>query len=54
MEEWFSIFNWMLGVGSVVKQRWSEDLREVWEREETSVAGVEWVKRRAAGQGAES
>ena len=44
-----SIFHWVVGVGSVVKQRWSEDLREVWEGEETSVAGAEWVKRRAAG-----
>ena len=34
-----------------MKQKWSEDLKEVWEREETSVAGAEWVKRRAAGQG---
>ena len=50
-EEWFSIFNQVVGVGFVVKQRLSEDLREVWEREETSVAGAEWVKRRAAGQG---
>ena len=52
--EGFSIFNWVVRVGFVVKQRWSEDLREVWECEETSVAGAEWVKRRAAGQGAES
>ena len=50
-EEWFSIFNQVVGVGFVAKQRLSEDLREVWEREETSVAGAEWVKRRAAGQG---
>ena len=53
-EEWFSIFNWVVGVGFVVKQRQSEDLREVWEHVETNVAGAEWVKRRAAGQGAES
>ena len=52
-EECFSIFNWVVRVGFVVKQRWSEDLRQVWECE-TSVAGAEWVKRRAAGQGAES
>ena len=44
----------MVQVSFVVKQRLSEDLRKVWEREETSVAGAEWVKRRAAGQGAES
>ena len=44
----------MVGVGFFVKQRLSEDLREVWEHEETSAAGAEWVKRRAAGQGAES
>ena len=50
-EEWFSIFNQVVEVGFVVKQRLSEDLREVWESEETSVAGAEWVKRRAAGQG---
>ena len=41
----------MVGVGFIVKQRRSEDLREVWECEETSVARAEWVKRRAAGQG---
>ena len=51
LEEWFSIFNCVVGVGFVVKQRQSEDLREVWECEETSVARAEWVKRRAAGQG---
>ena len=51
LEEWFSIFNWVVGVGFVVKQRQSEDLREVWEHVETNVAGAEWVKRRAAGQG---
>ena len=44
----------MVRVSFVVKQRLSEDLREVWEREETSVVGAEWVKRRAAGQGADS
>ena len=54
LEEWFSIFNQVVRVSFVVKQRLSEDLREVWEREETSVVGAEWVKRRAAGQGAES
>ena len=54
MEERFSIFNQVVRVSFVVKQRLSEDLREVWECEETSVAGAEWVKRRAAGQGAES
>ena len=48
-EERFSIFNRVVGVGFVVKQRLSEDLKEVWECEETSVAGAEWVKRRAAG-----
>ena len=41
LEEWFSIFNCVVGVGFVVKQRQSEDLREVWECEETSVAGAE-------------
>ena len=41
----------MVGVGFFVNQSLSEDLREVWECEETSVAGAEWVKRRAAGQG---
>ena len=50
-EERFSIFNWVVGVGFVVKQRLSEDLKEVWEYEETSVAGAEWVKKRAAVQG---
>ena len=54
LEEWFSIFNQVVRVSFVVKQRLSEDLREVWEREETSVVGAEWVKRRAAGQGADS
>ena len=54
LEEWFSIFSGVVRVGFIVKQRQSEDLREVWECEETSVAGAEWVKRRAAGQGAES
>ena len=54
LEEWFSIFNQVVGVGFSLKQRLSEDLREVWEREETSVVGAEWVKRRAAGQGADS
>ena len=54
LEEWFSIFNRAVRVGSVVNQRLSEDLRGVWESEETSVAGAEWVKRRAAGQGVES
>ena len=54
LEEWFCIFNRVVGVGFVVKQRRSEDSREVWEHEETSVAGAEWVKRRAARQGAES
>ena len=54
LEEWFSIFNRVVGVGFVVKQRRSEDSREVWEHEETSVAEAEWVKRRAARQGAES
>ena len=44
------VFHFQPG-GWVVKQKWSEDLKEVWEREETSVAGAEWVKRRAAGQG---
>ena len=51
LEEWFPIFNQVVGVGFVVKQRLSEDSREVWQCEETSVAGAEWVKRRAAGQG---
>ena len=41
MEEWFSIFNQVVGVGFSLKQRLSEDLREVWECEETSVAGAE-------------
>ena len=41
-------------VSFFVNQSLSEDLRGVWECEETSVAGAEWVKRRAAGQGAES
>ena len=41
LEEWFSIFNCVVGVGFVVKQRQSEDLREVWECEETSVARAE-------------
>ena len=50
-EERFSIFNRVVGVGFVVKQRLSEDLKEVWECEETSVAGAEWVKKRAAVQG---
>ena len=50
-EERFSIFNWVVGVGFIVKQRLSEDLKEVWEYEETSVAGAEWVKKRAAVQG---
>ena len=54
LEKWFPIFNQVVGVSFVVKQRLSEDLREVWEHEETSVAGTEWVKRRAAGRGAES
>ena len=53
-EEWFSIFNWVVGVSFVVKQRLSEDLREVWEHEDNTVAGTEWVKRRAAKWGAES
>ena len=51
LEEWFSIFSRVVGVSFIVKQRLSEDLREGWEGEETSVAGAEWVKRRAAGQG---
>ena len=54
MEGLFPIFSHVVGVGFFVKQRLSEDLREVWEHEETSAAGAEWVKRRAAGQGAES
>ena len=54
MEGLFPIFSHVVGVGFFVKQRLSEDLREVWECEETSVAGAEWVKRRAARQGAES
>ena len=54
LEEWFSIFNWVVGVSFVVKQRLSEDLREVWEHEDNTVAGTEWVKRRAAKWGAES
>ena len=54
MEKWFSIFNWVVGVSFVVKQRLSEDLREVWEHEDNTVAGTEWVKRRAAKWGAES
>ena len=41
----------MVRVSFFVNQSLSEDLRGVWEREETSVAGAEWVKRRAAGQG---
>ena len=41
MEERFSIFNQVVRVSFVVKQRLSEDLREVWECEETSVAGAE-------------
>ena len=41
----------MVRVSFFVNQSLSEDLRVVWEREETSVAGAEWVKRRAAGQG---
>ena len=49
MEEWFSIFNRVVRVGFVVKQRLRENLREVWECEEISVVGVEWVKWRAAG-----
>ena len=31
LEEWFSIFNCVIGVGFIVKQRLSEDLREGWE-----------------------
>ena len=55
LEEWFSIFDQVVRVGFLVKQqRLSEDLREVWEHEETTVAGAEWEKRRAVGQGAES
>ena len=54
MEEWFSIFNQVVRVSFVVKQRLSEDLREVWEHEDNTVAGTEWVKRRAAKWGAES
>ena len=54
LEKWFSIFNWVVGVSFVLKQRLSEDLREVWEHEENTVAGTEWVKRRAARRGAES
>ena len=54
LEEWFSIFNQVVGVGFSLKQRLSEDLREVWEHEENTVAGTEWVKRRAARRGAES
>ena len=54
MEKWFSIFNQVVGVSFVVKQRLSEDWREVWEHEETSVTGTELVKRKAAGWGAES
>ena len=46
LEEWFSIFSGVVGVSFVVKQRRSEEMKEVWEREETSVAGAEWVKRR--------
>ena len=38
----------MVGVSFVVKQRQSEEMK-VWEREETSVAGAEWVKRRRCG-----
>ena len=51
MEEWFPIFNRVVQVGFVVKQRLSEDLRKVWEREETSVVGAEWVKRREQDRG---
>ena len=40
LEEWFSIFNRVVSVGSVMNQRLSEDLRGVWESEETSVAGA--------------
>ena len=47
LEECFSIFNGVVGVSFFVKQRLSEDFREVWEHEETSVAGAEWVKRAA-------
>ena len=54
LEEQFSIFHRVVRVGFFVNQSLSEDLRGVWECEETSVAGAEWVKRRAAGQGAES
>ena len=39
----------MVGVSFVVKQRRSEEMKEVWEREETSVAGAECVKRRRCG-----
>ena len=49
LEECFSIFNWVVRVGFVVKQRLRENLREVWECEGISVFGVEWVKWRAAG-----
>ena len=54
LEEWFSIFSRVVGVSFIVKQRLSEDLREVWEYEATSRAGAEWVKRRATDQGTES
>ena len=46
LEELFSIFSGVVGVSFVVKQRQSEEMKEVWEHEETSVAGAEWVKRR--------
>ena len=39
--EWFYIFNQVVRVSFVVKQRLSEDLREVWECEEASVARAE-------------
>ena len=35
LEEWFSIFNGVAGNGFIVKQRLRQDLREVWEDEET-------------------
>ena len=41
LEEWFSIFNRVVRVGFSLKQRLNENLREVWEYEETSVAGAE-------------
>ena len=41
MEEWFSVFNQVVRVGFSLKQRLNENLREVWEYEETSVAGAE-------------